>query len=108
MRIGLIAVLALGLTATPAQAQEGMTATPRAGETVLLCADGGWDVAGGTCRGRGGVAGQHQIGSGVRNEPAAVYSVQVAPNFLFPDTEAVAPPGPGAGRTRWTDPIGGH
>lgn len=100
LRGGFAVVLALGVTTPAVAAQEGMTAAPRAGETILNCADGGWDVAGGTCRGRGGVVGTQQIGSGIGS---SVSSFIVQPNAIFPDGGASLEP---ARRCGWANPCG--
>lgn len=92
-----ISVIGFGLlltlsTAGGAFAQGVATDAPRAGETVLLCADGGWDRAGGNCASRGGVIGQQQIGNGVDGRASASGSFQVQPNALFPDGAGSAAP----------------
>lgn len=82
MRVLVALGLGIGLAGAvvgTSAAQDGAPGVPRAGDTVLNCADGGWDVAGGTCQGRGGVIGSQLIGSGVGS--SAVWS-PVQPNAI--------------------------
>lgn len=84
MRQGLGGVLGAAMLlagiAAPVQAQgDGMTAAPRAGDTVLVCNDGGWDVPSGGCARRGGVRYTQVYGSGLTGGAQAAFSIVTPP-----------------------------